>query len=217
MEVKRENEQERAQRQQRMEDKEESGQPFGIEEDLEDFAEDYLLHGFGEGTWEGLKTDEEINKHFRCLNYWRKQNEMLEMQLQDEIRRIQTLFDRKQQRLLHSIDYHENSIKHWMDQFPARKKAEFLHGKISRVKGRERVEEHEDWADSMSSEFYTETTVRQVDKRKILAWVRDTGEIPIGCDIVRGDGAYKIETQWTGEEDAYSALLQTRQAKEDST
>ncbi|MBT4503526.1 MAG: hypothetical protein HOC74_37690, partial [Gemmatimonadetes bacterium] len=78
-----------------------------------------------------------------------------------------------------------------------KKSVSLVHGTIRKIKGRERIEitDEEAFLTTAPLHLVNEQLLRKPDKKAILAHIKETGEIPEGTDLIRGEDTIQIQTE----------------------
>lgn len=135
-------------------------------------------------------------EHLRVLAYWQRQREERASHASEQRDRITLWLDREQERIDRKIAWHEQALQGFLWQ-TGKKSVRLIHGAIRRVKGRERVEitDEDAFLLNASTDLIREQITRQPNKKAILAYIQQTGDIPAGIDLVRGDDLIKIDAE----------------------
>lgn len=142
-------------------------------------------------TEDGKITDDaRAEDHLRCLRHWQTQIADVDAHADAEIERINAWREARQRAAISKHGYHQRCLEWWFAN-DDRKTAKLINGTVKSIQGRERVEIID--ADAVPQEYLTETVSTRPDKKLILDAIKGTGEIPAGCDLVRGDDSVKIE------------------------
>ena len=141
-------------------------------------------------------SQDRAEEHLRLLAYWRQQREEREVHAQEQKDRIALWLERELERIDRKTAWHEQALQGFLWQ-TGKKSVRLIHGSIRRVKGRERIEvmDEDAFLSSAAPDLIREETIRQPDKKAILAYVKQTGDLPAGIDLVRGDDLIKIEAE----------------------
>lgn len=141
-------------------------------------------------------SQDRAEEHLRVLAYWQRQRAERAFHAQEQQDRIALWLERELERIDRKTAWHEQALQGFLWQ-TGKKSVRLIHGAIRRVKGRERVEvtDEEIFLSHASMDLIREQTLRQPDKKAILAHIRQTGDIPAGIDLVCGDDTIKIETE----------------------
>ena len=139
---------------------------------------------------------ESAEDHLRLVAYWRQQRQERQTHARMQSDRVALWLEREQERIDRRIAWHEAALQGFLWQ-TGKKSVRLIHGAIRRIKGRERVEvtDEETFLSHASMDLIREQTLRQPNKKAVLAHIRQTGEIPAGIDLVCGDDTIKIETE----------------------
>ena len=137
-----------------------------------------------------ITDDTKAEDHLRCIRYWQTQIADVDAHADAEIERINRWRESRQRSPNSKYEYHRRCLEWWFEG-DERKTAKLINGTVKSIRGRERVEIID--ADAVPEEFLCETISTRPDKKLILDTIKSTGEIPDGCDLVRGDDSVKIE------------------------
>ena len=137
-----------------------------------------------------IENDTKAEDHLRCLRYWQTQVAEIDAHADAEIERINRWRESRQRSPNSKYEYHRRCLEWWFEG-DERKTAKLINGIIKSIRGRERVEIID--ADAVPQKFLAETISTRPDKKLILDTIKSTGEIPDGCDLVRGEDTVKIE------------------------
>lgn len=137
-----------------------------------------------------ISNDINAEDHLRCLRYWQTQIADIDAHADAEIERIDAWREARQRSAKSKQEYHRRCIEWWFSD-DQRKTAKLINGTIKSIRGRERVEITNE--NAVPQKFLAETTTTRPDKKLILDTIKSTGEIPDGCDLVRGEDTVKIE------------------------
>ena len=104
--------------------------------------------------------------------------------------------EREQERIARRIAWHEEALQGFLWQ-SGKKSVRLIHGFVRRVKGRERIEitDEETFLSAAPPDLIRQQIIRQPDKKAILAHVQQSGEIPTGVDVIRGEDRIHIEAE----------------------
>ncbi len=157
-------------------------------------ADDYLMpEGDDDGepwSYEQCEDDNAAEQHLRCIRYWQKKAAEFDAHADAEIERINAWRESRKKSPEWQQQFHRRCLENWFAD-DERKTAKLINGTIKQFKGRERVEIID--ADAVPEKYLAETVSTRPDKKLILDAIKSTGEIPAGCDLVRGEDSIKIE------------------------
>ena len=148
---------------------------------------------------ENVVTSQELaEKQFRCLKYWEEEERMMLHHYHKELDRIELWKTHKVNRINKKKRWHEHGLHCYLD-LNGKKKIDLVHGVVKKVKGREVVmvedkEKFDEWCHTHGSsveDFYLVKRTPSLDL--IKRHVKDTGEIPEGCNFGRNPDKIKIE------------------------
>ena len=142
--------------------------------------------------YENVVTSQELaEKQFRCLKYWQEEERMVIEHYHKEIYRIKLWKDHKISRITEKKRWHEHGLQLYLEQ-NGKKSIDLVHGKVSKVTGREVVEVED--KDKFNEWFLSAYPLKEdrfyINKRTpsldlIKQYVKETGEIPEGCNFHR--------------------------------
>ena len=148
---------------------------------------------------ENVITSQELaEKQFRCLKYWEEEERMMLHHYHKELDRIELWKAHKVNRINKKKRWHEHGLHCYLD-LNGKKKIDLVHGVVKKVKGREvvMVDDKEKFDElfhthgSSVEDFYLVKRTPSLDL--IKRHVKDTGEIPEGCNFGRNPDKIKIE------------------------
>ena len=148
---------------------------------------------------ENVITSQELaEKQFRCLKYWEEEERMMLHHYHKELDRIELWKTHKVNRINKKKRWHEHGLHCYLD-LNGKKKIDLVHGVVKKVKGREVVmvedkEKFDEWFHNHGSsveDFYLVKRTPSLDL--IKRHVKETGEIPEGCNFGRNPDKIKIE------------------------
>lgn len=142
---------------------------------------------------------ETTNKSLRAVAYWRAEKDAIRAQAKAEIERIQRWAQAETERIDRRISWHERGLFELLKS-TGKKSMKYAYGTLKWIVGRERVEVEDkdaflNWARSCESRKHLIRVKEEPDKVAIGKFVKDTGEIPDGVDLVTGDDNIKIEIE----------------------
>jgi hypothetical protein len=129
--------------------------------------------------------------HLQMLNYHRSELWRVLCHSELETDKIEAWRIQQDQLICRRIAWHERCLEAWFTSTGA-KSANLINGKLKNIKGRERVEIVDE--DAIPAEYKNETITYSPDKKRILAALRESGEIVEGTEVVRGEDHIKIDT-----------------------
>jgi len=129
--------------------------------------------------------------HLSALTYHRNELSHVEGHLQAQIEKAESWAQKRGQIIVNRIAWHERCLEAWFKSTGA-KSANLINGKLKNIKGRERIEIIDE--DAIPAEYKNETITHAPDKKRILAALRESGEIVEGTEVVRGEDHIKIDT-----------------------
>jgi hypothetical protein len=91
--------------------------------------------------------------------------------------------------------FHKVGLMNYLGSL-GRRSLKLIGGTLRLTKGRERVviDDDEEFIDRHTgNEFVREVVTCSVDKRQLLAHIKQTGEIPNGCDLIRSKDSFKVD------------------------
>tara|TARA_R100000234_G_C4999885_1_gene179790 strand:+ start:2192 stop:2713 length:522 start_codon:yes stop_codon:yes gene_type:complete len=169
--------------------------------DDEDYEREYREHlGEDEQPMPVLcESAIEANDRLRALDYWRKEKSSVESVASEEMGRIEVWRDRELRRVEKRIAWNENILREYLE---ARGKSTLSlpYGTLKARKGRERIDVPQEevflhWAEvSGRSDLVRKKETVSPDKKKILEWVRETGEEPPGVELNKGADTFSVNT-----------------------
>lgn len=129
--------------------------------------------------------------HLQWLNHHRSELWRVLCHSELETDKIEAWRIEQDQLICRRIAWHERCLEAWFKSTGA-KSANLINGKLTNIKGRERVEIVDE--DAIPAEYKNETITHAPDKKRILAALRESGEIVEGTEVVRGEDHIKIDT-----------------------
>lgn len=141
-------------------------------------------------------SEERAEEHLRFLAYWRGEEEERIAHAARQIEKIQIWLEREMEAIHRKISWHERGLQGFLWQ-TGKKSVRLIHGSIRKIKGRERVEitDEEAFLTKAPSSLIAEKMLRRPDKKAILSHIRETGEIPEGTNLIRGEDTIHIKTE----------------------
>lgn len=140
--------------------------------------------------------DEQAERHLRAVAFWREEQERKVRHAQKEIERVKTWLEGEVARIGRHVAWHETGLRAYLVA-SGRKSLRLIRGTIRFLAGRERVEVPEPekfltWAKSNAPALIR--VKEEADKQAIARYVKTHGgEIPEGCDLVKGEDTFKVE------------------------
>ncbi len=141
-------------------------------------------------------SQDRAEEHLRLLAYWQRQRAERQSHANQQQDRITNWLAREQDRIDRKIGWHQRALQGFFWQ-TGKKSVRLIHGIIRRIKGRERIDVTDEQAflRHTSMDLIREQTHVQPNKKAILAQVRETGDLPAGIDLVRGDDTIQIKAE----------------------
>lgn len=142
-----------------------------------------------------IDLDAEAEKHLRCYKYWCDEYEVIEDRFDVEIARLVGRADSTLGRMRTRKEWHLNALQAYYVN-KGEKRVVMANATLSSTKGRERVEIHDIDALGLYANTNQVGLVRyepHAEKKHILAHIKETGELPPGVDLVRGDDSFKVK------------------------
>ena len=148
---------------------------------------------------ENVITSQELaERQFRCLKYWEEEERMMLHHYHKELDRIELWKTHKVNRINKKKRWHEHGLHCYLD-LNGKKKIDLVHGVVKKVKGREvvMVEDKEKFDEWFINEGHTDDHFYLIKRTPSLdlikRHVKETGEIPEGCNFGRNPDKIKIE------------------------
>ena len=141
-----------------------------------------LAHIEGEGRAED---------HLRKLAEWRDELWKVLCHFEAELGKIEAWREKQDQKIYRRIAWHERCLSAWFVQTGA-KSAQLINGTVRNKAGRERVDITD--ASAIPQEYLREKVTYDPDRKRILAALKETGEIVPGTEVVRGEDEVVIDT-----------------------
>lgn len=144
----------------------------------------------------GVYHDAQAEAHLRALRYWRTCRTEAEAHAEAEMYRIKTWLDAETSRIDRRIQWHEGGLRAFLEQ-TGKKTVKLIYGTLKRIAGRARVDCTDFLAFKRWNDLNDVALVRvkmEPDKKAITTYIKETGEIPDGCDLVTGEDTFKIVT-----------------------
>lgn len=129
--------------------------------------------------------------HLKALNYHRSELWRVLCHSELETDKIEAWRIEQDQRICRRIAWHERCLEAWFKSTGA-KSATLINGKLKNIKGRQRVEIVDE--DAIPAEYKKETITYSPDKKRILAALKESGEVVEGTEVVVGEDTIKIDT-----------------------
>lgn len=142
-----------------------------------------------------IKLDAAAEAHLRSLARQREEYTEIEARFDTEIARLMARADRTLKQLRKRQAWHEGALHAYYVRKGA-KRLVLANATLSSVRGRERVEVHDVDAlglwNNTNQQALMEYTPKPL-KTDILAYIKDTGELPNGVELVRGEDSFKVK------------------------
>ena len=138
-----------------------------------------------------IEGESRAEHHLQALAYHRNQLWKTFDHYEVELGKIEAWRATQEQRISRRIAWHERCLEAWFQSTGA-KSANLIHGKLKNTKGRERVDIIDE--DAIPAKYKNETITYAPDKKRILAALKETGEIVEGTEVVRGEDKIVIDT-----------------------
>tara|TARA_Y100000593_G_C4107400_1_gene236257 strand:- start:13 stop:585 length:573 start_codon:yes stop_codon:yes gene_type:complete len=129
--------------------------------------------------------------HLSALAYHRAELSRVEGHLEAQIEKATAWAQKRGQTIANAIAWHERCLEAWFKSTGA-KSASLIHGKLKNIKGREQVDIIDE--DAIPQEYLREKITYDPDKKRILAALKETGEIVPGTEVVRSEDKIVIDT-----------------------
>ena len=129
--------------------------------------------------------------HLRALAYHRDELWKVLCHFEAELGRIEAWREKQDQRIHRRIAWHERCLAAWFKSTGA-KSANLINGTVRNKAGRERVDITD--ASAIPQEYLREKVTYDPDRKRILAALKETGEIVPGTEVVRGEDEVVIDT-----------------------
>lgn len=136
------------------------------------------------------------DKHLGFLGHWQREYERIERLGQMQIEELQRRLKRRLEIIDNKIAWHEVALGSWF-KTTGSKKWQGVNGEIKVRTGSERIEIKDEqvllsWINAGKRDGMTRVKI-EFDKRAIMNAIKDSGEIPPGTDLVRGDAKVVIK------------------------
>ena len=138
--------------------------------------------------------EENAEDHLQWLTYHRSELWRVLCHSEAEMDKIEAWRIEQDQLICRRIAWHERCLEAWFKQTGA-KSAVLINGKLKKNLGRESVEITDESA--IPKEYLREKTTYAPDKKRILAALKETGEIVPGTEVMRGEDTIDITTPET--------------------
>ena len=132
----------------------------------------------------------------RAIAHYQSERETVVAQYDEVVAEYEASKQRKLEQIDRRIAWMQGGLQaHFVHS--GQKKLDYPDGVMSMRKGRERVEITDEdafcktWNDT---DLVAVTVTSKPDKKAIAAAIKETGEIPEGADIVRGDDTFVVKT-----------------------
>uniref|UniRef100_A0A6M3Y2R8 Putative host-nuclease inhibitor protein n=1 Tax=viral metagenome TaxID=1070528 RepID=A0A6M3Y2R8_9ZZZZ len=141
-----------------------------------------------------VANDEAAEKQLRALRYWLGELDRAEQHAKNERDRIELWLEGRRNIYQPRIAWHERGLKAYLWNV-GKKSLKLIAGTIKRTKGRERIDVLDQdtfikWA-AQNGAGLLRTKV-EPDKKAIAGHIQETGEIPPGVDLVRGEDTFSV-------------------------
>lgn len=146
-----------------------------------------------------IPNEMQAERHLKAVSYYRREAQRIAAHAQAHRAQI----DAWEQARLRPIEaraaWHEGGLRGWFAGV-GRKSVKLVYGSLQVVAGRDRVEVTDFAALNKAvgegvGEMYNLIRLKaEPDKTGIARFIKETGEVPPGCDLVRGEDRVKIET-----------------------
>ena len=138
-------------------------------------------------------TREDLAEHARCVAYWKRQLERDSLHAQRMISRFQEWLDKRRRHIDGRLAYHEDGIRQYL-HLSKQKSVATAYGRVTLAKPSKRVEVNDfeqlmGWIkENLGGPEQTNLVSVKVSpsKTNIDAYIKETGEIPRGVDLVEG-------------------------------
>ncbi len=172
--------------------------PFG--ERFEDEYDDALQVDGRRNDLE-VALEDQANRSLRAVRYWRSEQERLEKQVTDEVGRLQLWLEVEKRRIGDRVAWHEEGLYGFLVR-SGKRSLKLAYGVLRRITGRERVEVKDEdafllWAEQQPDQIRAQLVKvkRSASKTDIKAYIKSTGEIPDGTDLVTGEDTFSAVTE----------------------
>ena len=140
---------------------------------------------------ETIQGEGRAEDHLRKLAEFRDELWKVLCHFEAELGKIEAWREKQDQRIHRRIAWHERCLSAWFVQTGA-KSADLINGTVRNKPGRERVDITD--ASAIPHEYLREKVTYDPDKKRILAALKETGEIVPGTEVVRGEDEVVIDT-----------------------
>jgi hypothetical protein len=142
-----------------------------------------------------IEDDHRAEDNLRHLAYWRRERQKIASHAKAEIAKITEWEGQRIATIDGRIAWHERGLQGFLYQ-TGKKTLKLIHGTLKKTKGREKVEvlDPDAFCQGPLKEFISQKVSFSPNKKAILAYIKETGEIPEGTDLVTGEDTYKFET-----------------------
>jgi len=146
-----------------------------------------------------LRSDEMAEHHLRKLKGHQDEYEEVQGRFDTEIARLMARADRELQKIERRISWHEGGLKAYYVR-KGQKRLVMANATLSSIKGRPSVdvpnpELLETWCVETGraevDDLFRRT--KSPDKKKIMAYIKETGEEPPGCRMMTGADSFKVK------------------------
>lgn len=140
----------------------------------------------------------DVESNLQHIKYWEEQLEQRRKHANKEIEKAKTWLALQEERIESKLSWHRESIRQHMEKDGV-KSASFINGRVAWHKGRERVEVLDEekfltWVRVRGKDDLTNTkTITTPNKNEIRDFVRISGELPDGIDLIVGEDQLVIK------------------------
>ena len=160
---------------------------------VEQFNTDHMPEVNEDGepwSYEQCNDDQAAEQHLKCIRYWQKKAAEFDAHADAEIERVNAWRESRKKSPEWQQQFHLRCLENWFKD-DERKTARLINGTVKKFSGRERIEITDE--EQIPQAFLRATTTYSPDKKHIISHIRSTGDIPNGCDLVRGEDSVKVE------------------------
>ena len=141
-----------------------------------------------------IKLDGEAESHLRSLARLRKDYAEIEERFDTEVARLMARAEQTLERLRKRQAWHEGALKAYFVR-KGEKRLVLANATLSSVPGRQRVEVNDVDALGRRNNTNQQALVEYAPKplkKSILAYIKATGELPAGGELVRGEESFRV-------------------------
>jgi hypothetical protein len=156
-------------------------------------------NGDSEMLMPDIVRDEQAEHHLRSLKRHQDNYAAVQGRFDTEIARLMARSERELQKIKRRISWHEGGLKAYYTN-KGQKRLVLANATLSSVKGRPSVDVRdpellETWCVETGRADAEDMFRRTVspDKKKILAYIKETGEEPPGCQVSTGADTFKVK------------------------